>query len=234
MGSIKVRSGGLKKSPKKSQRFQNHLRKEYSGARLSLTKMPSNPIKHLLSWYRSAEKAGIVEPNAVALATATKSGIPSCRYVLVKGFEKDGVVFFTNYNSRKGAELQKNPYAAITFYWAKFSRQVRIEGRVEKVSDSHSDKYFASRPRGSQIAASLSPQSREIPNIDWLAERFAEINNNADYDVIRPKHWGGYKLIPSKVEFWQGQENRLHHRVLYVRQSRKQSQGVWKKKVLAP
>jgi pyridoxamine 5'-phosphate oxidase len=224
-----VRSGLIKKG----RQFQNHHRKEYSGEKLSLKKMPSDPMKYLLAWYRAAERAGIAEPNAVALATSTKSGIPSCRYVLVKGFEPDGVVFFTNYKSRKGAELQKNPNAAITFYWAKFSRQVRIEGRVERVSESHSDKYFASRPRGSQIAASVSPQSSEIPNIEWLEEKFTELSSSSDYDIVRPAHWGGYKLIPSRIEFWQGQENRLHHRVVYEKKN-KITSGSWSKRVLAP
>lgn len=217
----------------KAVRFQNHHRKEYSGEKLSLKKMPNDPMKHLLAWYHKAERAKIDEPNAVALATATKSGVPSCRYVLVKGFEPDGVVFFTNYKSRKGEELKKNPNAAITFYWAKFSRQVRIEGRIVKVSESHSDKYFASRPRGSQVAASISPQSREIPNIEWLANKFTELNSSSDYDIERPAHWGGYKLIPSRVEFWQGQENRLHHRVVYEKKN-KLTSGGWSKRVLAP
>ncbi len=220
--------------PKKSNRFQNHHRKEYSGEKLSLKKMPSDPMKHLQAWYRAAERANIVEPNAVALATATKSGVPSCRYVLVKGFEPDGVVFFTNYKSRKGDELKKNPKAAITFYWAKFSRQVRIEGRVVKVSELHSDKYFASRPRGSQIAAAVSPQSREIPNVEWLESKFTELNSSSDYDIERPAHWGGYKLVPSRIEFWQGQENRLHHRVIYEKPVSNKSGSAWSKKVLAP
>ena len=211
------------------KKFQSHLRKEYKGNLLIPSKMNGNPFLELKKWYSSAEKAKIPEPNAAALATASKNGAPSCRFVLVKGFEPNGLVFFTNYKSRKASELSKNPRAAITCYWQKQSRQVRLEGRIEKIDSKHSDKYFQSRPVGARIAAAASPQSQEIPSLAWLQKRFEAIAKLNHGVVERPAHWGGYRLIPTKIEFWQGQENRLHNRVLYQNIS-----GRWRKKVLAP
>jgi pyridoxamine 5'-phosphate oxidase len=191
--------------------------------------MSASPMAELKKWYRLAERAKISEPNAVALATATKKGVPSCRYVLVKDLQDDGVVFFTNYNSRKGRELLENPYAAITFYWGKFSRQVRLEGAIKKVSKELSDSYFMSRPKGAQISAAVSPQSRDIPGTEWLIEQWTAFEAQNGGVIERPGSWGGFILKPTQVEFWQGQKNRMHDRVVY----KKRSKG-WQISILAP
>lgn len=176
------------------------------------------PIGQFQSWLDLAIKNGVKEPNAMCLATATKEGIPSARYVLLKGYGKDGFRFFTNYKSRKGQELDDNPNAALVFYWEPLKRSVRIQGKVEKLPTSDGDEYFASRDRANQIGTSVSEQSSVIPSREYLAD--LEKKLNAVYEgkeIPRPESWGGYKVIPETVEFWQGQTDRIHDRIRFRR-----------------
>jgi pyridoxamine 5'-phosphate oxidase len=177
-----------------------------------------DPLEQFRRWYADAEAAGIRAPHAMALATATPNARPSVRMVLLKGFEGDGFVFFTGYVSRKAAELDANPQAALLFYWDPLGRQVRIDGRVERVTAAESDAYFATRPRGAQLAASASRQSALLGGRDELDARVAELEGEyAGADVPRPEHWGGYRLRPETYEFWQHREDRLHDRLRYRR-----------------
>ena len=166
----------------------------------------------------------------MTLATAAKDGQPCARIVLLKSFDEGGFVFFTNYNSRKGSELADNARACLLFYWAPLWRQVRIEGMVEKVSDAESDEYFHSRPLGSKIGAWASNQSQPVTSRNELDDRFEEFSSKFADDVPRPPHWGGYRVKPDVIEFWQGRENRLHDRLVYTRQS----DGSWLIERLAP
>jgi pyridoxamine 5'-phosphate oxidase len=179
-----------------------------------------NPIAQFEKWINEARANGVSEQDAISmtLATTSSAGWPSARIVLMKSFDDEGFVFYTNYQSRKGQELSENSRACLLFYWAQFWRQVRIEGSIEKVSETESDEYFQSRPLGSQIGAWASNQSRAIENRGELEKRFEEFSAKFGDQVPRPPHWGGYRLNPNKIEFWQGQENRLHDRLLYTRQ----------------
>jgi pyridoxamine 5'-phosphate oxidase len=175
-----------------------------------------HPLDLFIQWYGDAEAAGVPQPEAMALATATADGRPSLRYVLYRGRSGDGVRFFTNFESRKAAELLANPVAAATFYWQPLARQVRLEGRVEQLGDAEADRYFADRPRGSQLAAWASPQSRPLPYAA-LEARFADLERAYEgRPVPRPPHWGGFRLVPARVEFWEGLQHRLHRRVLWT------------------
>ena len=179
-----------------------------------------------------AEAAKIPEPNAMTLATATPEGSPSARIVLLKAFDERGFVFFTDYRSRKGAELEANPRAALVFYWAELERQVRIEGEVSIVAPAESDAYYASRPRPSRVGAWASPQSRVIPDRGWLEREYNAVQQRfaGDPDSIpRPPHWGGYRLLPSTFEFWQGRQSRLHDRIRY-----RLEDASWRVERLAP
>jgi pyridoxamine 5'-phosphate oxidase len=177
-----------------------------------------DPLEQFRRWYADAEAAGIRAPHAMALATATPDARPSVRMVLLKGFDAEGFVFFTGYVSRKGAELDANPQAALLFYWDPLGRQARIEGRVERISDDESDSYFATRPRGAQLAASASRQSAVLAGRDEFDARVDELERDyAGADVPRPEHWGGYRLRPEAYEFWQHREDRLHDRLRYRR-----------------
>lgn len=190
-----------------------------------------DPIEQFASWFEHATAAGIPESNAMTLATATPDGRPAARMVLLKGYDQHGFVFFTNYNSRKGEELQHNPYAALVLFWTELRRQIRIEGQVERVSVEESDTYFASRARGSQIAASVSRQSTVLPDRDAFDRAVASLATEyADRDVPRPPNWGGYRVIPSVIEFWQGRPNRLHDRLRYGRLD----DGAWLVERLSP
>lgn len=195
------------------------LRKEYKlGEPLDPTTVHSDPLEQFRQWFGVAESAGLIEPNAMALATADHEGRPSVRIVLLKDITEEGLIFFTNYESRKGSDLHAQPYAALLFYWQELERQVRIEGKVAPVSDAHSDSYFASRPRSAQLGAHASLQSQKLERREALEERARELDRHFHgKNIPRPAHWGGYLVVPERYEFWQGRESRLHDRVEYLR-----------------
>lgn len=197
---------------------------------MSSMRAPPDPISLFKKWYREAENAGTLLPEAMALATATRKGAPSIRMVLHRGFSRGGFVFYTNYNSRKAVELLANPRAAIVFHWPLLERQVRAEGRVEKLTRPESDRYFGSRPRESRLSAWISPQSAEIPDRAFLETKFEEARMSFTGKVVpRPPFWGGFRLIPDHIEFWQGQPYRLHDRICYLKKGRG-----WRTICLAP
>ena len=211
------------------------LRKNYDLAELVEADTLSDPLKQFESWLSEAIKAKVPEPNAMTLATVASNLRPSTRVVLIKGFDERGIVWYTNFDSRKGNELAGNPYAALQFHWVELERQVRIEGIVEKISDAESDAYYHSRPLSSRIGAWASPQSQVIANRGVLeAENAkfeakfatAEFNNTPP----RPENWGGYRLKPDSWQFWQGRRSRLHDRLRYTLDA----QGVWIRERLAP
>ena len=189
-----------------------------------------NPLKQFEVWYGEALASGVPEADAMTLATATTDGAPDARIVLLKSFDGRGFVFFTNYQSRKAQELAANGRACLLFYWLPLKRQVRIEGTVEKVSAAESDDYFHTRPWGSKLGAWASDQSRVITSRENLEKRFAEFEAEFADNVPRPPHWGGYRLIPTAIEFWQGRDNRLHDRIRY----RLQQDKSWRIERLAP
>ena len=190
-----------------------------------------NPIALFRRWFDEAIASGSRLPDAMTLATATRDGKPSARMVLLKQADEDGFVFYTNYRSPKAQDLDENPRAALVLYWSGLDRQVRIEGTVERVSSAESDEYFRTRPRDSQLGALASPQSEVIENREVLESRYAEFDKlYSERPVERPPHWGGYRLKPERIEFWQNRESRLHDRLLYERQV----DGSWTIKRLAP
>ncbi len=194
------------------------LRHEYIGEGLRRGDLNSDPIRQFDTWFAAAINAGIRDANAMALATATRDGKPSARVVLLKEFDDAGFVFFTNYSSSKGRELEENPRAALVLYWMEVERQIRIEGTVEKILREESEAYFRTRPVGAQIGAWASQQSEVIDARRVLDARLAEMTQRfAGGDVPLPPHWGGYRLKPQMIEFWQGRSNRLHDRFRYVR-----------------
>lgn len=206
------------------------LRKEYTREALDENHIKNNPFDQFNYWMEEAIQAEILEPNAMVLATAQQNR-PSARVVLLRDVTPKGFTFYTNYLSKKGIELQQNPFAALNFYWPELERQVRIEGKVEKLPESDSKEYFGLRPRGSQIGAWASPQSQIIKNreeLEGLVKKFEEEFENRE--VPLPPHWGGYVLIPEYFEFWQGRENRLHDRIFF----QKNAKGHWEKGRLAP
>jgi pyridoxamine 5'-phosphate oxidase len=195
------------------------LRTDYQTAGLSRSGLADDPYRQFEHWFEDALAAGVDQPNAFVLATATDDGTPSARAVLMKDMSDDGLVFYTNRDSRKGQELAANPRAAACFVWLPLHRQVRIEGVVGAVDDKSSDRYFRSRPLGARLAAAASPQSQVVPDRSALDRAYAELEERyPDGDVPRPPRWGGYAIVPSMFEFWQGRANRFHDRFRYSRQ----------------
>jgi len=209
-----------------------HARKEYEQGVLDEAAVDPDPIRQFAAWYDEAVAAGVPEPEAMTLSTATPEGRPSARIVLLRGFDERGFCFFTNYESRKGRELAANPQAALTFHWAEPERQVRIEGRIEQTTPAESDAYFKSRPSTSRIGAWSSPQSQVIAGREPLEQLFARFRTEHPDDaaIPRPPHWGGYRLIPERIEFWQGRPSRLHDRLQFSREA----SGGWAIVRLAP
>ncbi len=195
----------------------SNLREKHQQGGLDERQVNPDPVRQFARWYRDAVDSGIVEAKAMTLATATPGGIPSARMVLLKGFDERGFVFFTNYQSRKAAELEANPRAALVFYWAPLHRQVRIGGTIERVTRRETEDYFRTRPRGSQLSAWASHQSWPVESRGVLEARLEELR--AQYvggPIPPPPDWGGYRLLPATIEFWQGHPNRLHDRLLYT------------------
>lgn len=206
-----------------------HLRKEYTRERFDESDADPDPFVQFKRWFDEALKAELPEPNAMTLATVSAGGVPSARIVLLKEVSGGGFVFYTNYESRKGQELAANPNAALLFHWVELERQVRIEGRVSKVTPDESDAYYRIRPLGSRIGAWASPQSAVLANRQELESKVADATQRLGDDPPRPPHWGGYRLVPTALEFWQGRESRLHDRLAYA-----PSGGAWSVRRLSP
>lgn len=207
------------------------MRVEYRRSHLSKADLDPDPIVAFIAWFDEARQANLYEPNAMTLATIGLDGRPAARVLLLKGVDARGFCFFTNYASRKGEELAANPWATMVFWWGPLARQVRVEGSVERLTEAESDAYFQSRPRGARLGAWVSPQSQVIPDRETLEARVAEVEAQfAGQEPPRPPYWGGYRLIPTAIEFWQGGADRLHDRLRYMRTP----EGAWHVERLAP
>ncbi len=208
-----------------------NLRREYSGVELNELKLNPDPLKQFEIWMSEALNAEVPDPHAMVLSTVSAKGKPSARVVLLRGIQADGLTFYTNYRSRKAEEIRQNPFAAVVFFWHELDRQVRGEGRISKADETESDRYFASRPRPSQLAAWASDQSHILSGRDELERKFREIDSRFEGSPVpRPDHWGGYRIHMDCMEFWQGRPSRLHDRILYSLGP----QGIWTIKRLAP
>ena len=208
----------------------NDFREEYNKAALDADRLPDSPLILFDQWLEEAIQSGQPEPNAMTLATVTPDNRPAARVMLLKEVAGDRFIFYTNYESQKGRELEANPHAALVFLWLDMQRQVRISGPAEKVSAARSDAYFAARPEESQIGALASPQSQTIDSREILEKKFAALKTQLQGKTIeRPKHWGGYQVKAEQIEFWQGRQNRLHDRILYTKEDNQ-----WRKQRLAP
>ena len=206
-----------------------NLRRQYSKSTLSASSVSKDPFKQFEKWFQDVLKSGFLEPNAMTLATATKAGKPSARIVLLKGIHDNGFVFYTNYKSKKGKEIEENPYGSLLFYWDKLERQIRIEGTIEKVSQKESEEYFNTRPYKSRVGAWASKQSSVIESRSAIVKEFLKYMMKFKNHVPLPDVWGGYRLIPDSFQFWQGRPNRLHDRVRYIK-----NKSGWKIERLAP
>ena len=206
------------------------LRKEYTRYGLQKSDVAPGPIDQFRKWFEDVLNANLHEPNAMTLATATPNGKPSARVVLLKGYDERGFILYTNYEGRKAKELEANPNCALTFYWGELERQIRVEGRATRVPAEESDAYFSSRPRGSQLGAWASQQSRPVESRTRLEDRLRELGKeNEGREIPCPPFWGGYRVEPESMEFWQGRENRLHDRLSYTRRN-----GGWEVQRLQP
>jgi pyridoxamine 5'-phosphate oxidase len=207
------------------------IRKTYAQAQLLESETAADPMEQFGKWWEQAVRAEILEVNAMTLATVNADGMPDARIVLLKGMDGQGFHFYTNYQSRKGQQLEINPRAALVLFWKELERQVRIKGRMERLPDAESDAYFHSRPRESQLGAVSSPQSEIIADRSWLEERYRSVEASFEgKEIARPDHWGGYRLIPESIEFWQGRPGRMHDRLEY----KKDPSGSWFRQRLAP
>ncbi len=208
-----------------------NLRREYSHKKLTEKKAEKNPFDQFKKWWKQVLEAKIVEPNAMTLATASADGFPSARIVLLKDLSDEGFVFFTNYESFKGRQLEENPKATLVFFWKELERQVRVTGLVKKLDHQDNEAYFQSRPRASQVGALVSPQSQAIPSREWLTEQYRQKKRSSKGETLScPINWGGYLVKPVIFEFWQGQPGRLHDRLQYTLVD----DGSWKMERLAP
>ena len=206
------------------------IRKEYSLKTLNEANVFADPMQQFEKWWQEAIESKIEEVNAMTLATANAEGKPSARIVLLKGIDRKGFVFFTNYHSHKGNQIEENPFVSLVFFWKELERQVRVEGSISKVTAEESDAYFSSRPEGSRIGAWASPQSRVIASREVMEENVIELEKSfANKEIDRPPHWGGYIVMPNLFEFWQGRNSRLHDRIQYTYKD-----AAWKIERLAP
>jgi len=209
----------------------SELRREYIYSSMNEAEMDPDPIRQFSNWFQNAVAANLDLPNAMALATASQDGIPSVRFVLMKGYDDSGFVFYSHSGSRKGRQLAENPQAALVFYWAPMHRQVRIDGRVERVPDREADEYFKSRPYDSRVSAWVARQSSIVPSRNFLEQEYYKVAQEFPGEEIpRPHDWIGYRVVPAKIEFWQGREGRLHDRIEYILNN----DGAWSMRRLAP
>jgi pyridoxamine-phosphate oxidase len=207
-----------------------NIRKDYNNTSLNFNELKTFPMDQFDEWFTVAQKVETNETNAMSLATASANGRSSSRYVLIKAYDKEGIIFFTNYESRKSKDIEENPYGSMAIFWPNLQRQVRAEGKLILLPSKDSDEYFNNRPNGSKIGAWASPQSKPIPNREYLELLKNEYEKKySQFKVPRPEYWGGYKLIPDVMEFWQGRKDRLHDRFEY-----RFKNNIWKKERLAP